>query len=201
MEKEPIFEGQQPLDRLIARLRYRVARRRIEAAGKKGRILDIGCGRYPLFLTAVDFAEKYAMDRNLAPGVEQGLAQEHIAVVNHCLEQQESLPFPAGFFDVVTMLAVFEHIEPALLVRVHRDIRRVLKPGGLYVLTTPTRQADAVLRGLDRLHLVTNAIHEHKAYYNPVTIASVLEESGFERERMRFGYFEWHMNIWGTAVK
>jgi len=196
-----IMEGQGPLDLLIARLRYRVARRRIARAGKKGRILDIGCGRYPLFLTTVDFAEKYGVDRNLASGAEKQLEREHVTVVNHCLERQEALPFPPDFFDVVTMLAVFEHIEPALLVRVHRDIRRVLKPGGLYVLTTPTRRADAVLRGLDRLHLITNTISEHKAYYNPATIASVWEESGFERDRMCFGYFEWYMNIWGTAVK
>ncbi len=200
MRKEPLLEGQRLLDRLIARLRYREARRRIGPAARDGRVLDIGCGGYPLFLTTVDGAEKYGVDQNVATGFVRHRRQKPITVVHHCLGQKD-LPFESDFFDVVILLAVFEHLEAALLVRIHKDIHRVLKPGGLYVLTTPSRRADAVLRGLDRLRLISNTVQEHKDYYYPARILAVLEESGFERQKMRYGYFEWYMNIWATARK
>jgi len=47
------------------------------------------------------------------------------------------LPFPAAAFDVVFSLDVFEHIPDS---DGHlREVRRVLKPGGLYLLQTPNK--------------------------------------------------------------
>lgn len=45
------------------------------------------------------------------------------------------LPYPDGSFDLVTCSEVLEHVENYRAVL--REIRRVLKPGGLMVITTP----------------------------------------------------------------
>jgi O-antigen biosynthesis protein len=47
----------------------------------------------------------------------------------------ENLTFPSGSFDIVITSDVMEHVrldDPA-----HREIRRVLKPGGVYLFTVP----------------------------------------------------------------
>jgi SAM-dependent methyltransferase len=55
----------------------------------------------------------------------------------------ESLPFASNSFDVVFVSEVVEHLSPALLRGGLIEIRRVLKPGGRLVGTTP---ADENLR-------------------------------------------------------
>ena len=47
----------------------------------------------------------------------------------------ENLTFPDASFDVVLTSDVLEHVR--LEARAHREIRRVLKPGGVYVFTVP----------------------------------------------------------------
>src|SRR6267143_2800704 len=48
---------------------------------------------------------------------------------------QQTLPYPDNSFDVVTATEVVEHLERYR--EVLRDICRVMRPGGLCVLTTP----------------------------------------------------------------
>jgi len=50
--------------------------------------------------------------------------------------QGEALPFKDGGFDLITMLEVIEHTESPG--RVLDEVRRVLRPGGRLVLTTPS---------------------------------------------------------------
>ena len=49
----------------------------------------------------------------------------------------EDLPFEDGSFDVVLLLAVYEHIPPPDRVRALRELRRVLRPGGIVVGEMP----------------------------------------------------------------
>jgi hypothetical protein len=44
-------------------------------------------------------------------------------------------------------------------------------------------------------------LEEHKDIYSPAEIETSLEAAGFDRERIRVGYFEMRMNIWATAVR
>ena len=54
-------------------------------------------------------------------------------VLKNCYLQDANLQDAS--FDRVVSISVFEHIEESVLVDVLRDVRRVLKPGGLLVLT------------------------------------------------------------------
>jgi 2-polyprenyl-3-methyl-5-hydroxy-6-metoxy-1,4-benzoquinol methylase len=186
----------------LAKQRYKVAKRKIYSAKKSGRILDIGCGCYPLFLTSINFAEKYGLDKNIEPSVANKMEKQGIVLINHYIEKEEKLPFKENFFDVVSMLAVFEHIDPQQLVRIHREINRILKPGGIYVMTTPAFWTEGLLKFLAKLRLISSiSISEHKGSYNYSMISSILQAADFPKNNLRFGYFELFMNMWTTAVK
>jgi ubiquinone/menaquinone biosynthesis C-methylase UbiE len=202
MKTSHIVEGYGPLDLFLARQRYRLVKRKIRLAKKTGRILDIGCGSYPMFLTLVDFREKYGLDKNIYSSAVERMKKKQIFLKNYVIEKINELPFETDFFDVVTMLAVFEHIEPNELVKIHREILRVLKPGGLYVMTTPAFWTDELLKLLAKMRLISAlSISEHKDSYSHRKISSVLQEAGFEEKTLRFGFFELMMNSWTIAMK
>ena len=104
------------LEKFLAEQRCRKANQLIPSSARSGRILDVGCGSYPLFLLNTSFSKKYALDKMISANQKQ--TAEQGIIFAHCdFELQESLPFEDNFFDVVTMLAVFEHIKPEILGR------------------------------------------------------------------------------------
>ena len=182
MTPSHMVRGYGPFDLFLAKQRYKIAGRKIKSAKKSGRILDIGCGSYPLFLAGVDFSEKYGIDKMVQGCVDDSPKEQGIRLVDDDIENSQSLPFEDDFFDVVSMLAVFEHIEPEELVRIHREIYRILKPGGMYVMTTPACWTDWLLKFLAKVRLISDVeIKEHKDSYNFVKILSVLEKASFEK--------------------
>ena len=91
----------------------------------------------------------------------------------------QPLPLPDGSVDVVSCLAVIEHVEhPDLLAA---EAHRILKPGGVLVVTTPSSQAKPILELLSvRLRLIDPAeILDHKRYYRPDTLRAELTRAGF----------------------
>ena len=189
------------LEGFLSRQRGRMADRLIPAASRSGRLLDLGCGATPRFLLSTDFAEKFGVDR-IAGDNGHGAYPPAITRIDGDVETMDNLPFEEDYFDVVTMLAVFEHIEPARLVTLVAEIRRVLRPGGIYILTTPAAWTDRLLRIMATVKLVNPVLFaEHKDTYSSAKIASILQRGGFAAANVRFGYFEAFMNIWATAAK
>ena len=62
------------------------------------------------------------------------------------LNQEPHLPFAADYFEAVTLLAVVEHLNPDSMALLFREACRVLKPGGIVVLTTPAAWSDGLLK-------------------------------------------------------
>lgn len=86
------------------------------------------------------------------------------------------LPFENEEFDVVTLLAVLEHLNhPKEMLQ---EIARVLKPNGILLLTVPSRAAKPVLEFLSyRLKIVSEAeIRDHKRYYNKADLANLAHQ-------------------------
>ena len=54
------------LEGFLAQQRSRVADALIPASLRTGRLLDIGCGAYPLFLAQTSFARKFGLDKQVA---------------------------------------------------------------------------------------------------------------------------------------
>lgn len=187
--------GRGLLEPTLARLRARRANRLIPPALRGGRILDVGCGSYPYFLSHTSFKEKLAVERQQPPSTPQGIRWFELD-----LNSTPELPFPDGHLDVVTMLAVVEHLDPASLELLFADIRRVLRPGGRLIVTTPASWSDGLLKLMARLRLVSaEEIDEHVFAYTQPLLGWYFGRAGFARDHVRFGYFEAGLNLWATA--
>jgi len=57
-----VTRGSGLLEGFLARQRSRQARTLIPPSSGNGRVLDIGCGSYPLFLVGSEFAEKFGLE-------------------------------------------------------------------------------------------------------------------------------------------
>lgn len=107
-----------------------------------------------------------------------------IANLNH-----DSLPYPDASFDIVTATEVIEHLEDFR--RVVREIHRVLKPGGVCILSTPNiLNLNSRLRFLwfgfwnlfGPLPVLNSALYSTGGHINPVSwfyVAHALMDAGF----------------------
>jgi SAM-dependent methyltransferase len=192
--------GKGLLEPFLATMRTRRANRLIPAKLRNGRILDIGCGSFPYFLAHTAFQEKFAVDQ-LAMH-EQTASQLRIQFHNLNLNQKPKLPFETDFFDVVTLLAVVEHLNPDSMAVLFGETNRVLRPGGMVIMTTPAAWSDGLLKLMARLSLVSpEEIHEHAFAYTLPLIGWHFGQAGFGMDKVRFGYFELMLNMWATAQK
>jgi ubiquinone/menaquinone biosynthesis C-methylase UbiE len=132
----------------------------------------------------------------------KGFQGERIFLQHYDIEKEDKLPYGNNYFDVVTMLAVFEHIDPLHIVSMLKEVYRIMKPRGQYILTTPAAWADILLRTLARFGLVSREeIDEHKAKYTHIEISALLIKAGFNAVNIKHGYFEAFVNLWVSASK
>lgn len=185
------------LDAFIAKLRFKVAAKAIAESGKTGRILDVGCGANAAFLQQTNFQEKI--------GVDVGGSFEPIPGINYHsvdLNQPVAFPFEDNYFDVITFLAVIEHIHLHNVPYVLKQLRRVLNKGGMLILTTPAPWADKLLRTMANLHLISKEeIEEHQTAYSHRRLRQLLQKAGFEENKIHLHYFECWLNIWAKIEK
>jgi SAM-dependent methyltransferase len=185
------------LERWLARMRARRADLLIGPDSRHGHILDIGCGHSPFFLLQTDFDGKVGVEKSHPP-----YPVDSISFVVTDVERPGHLPFRESTFEVVTMLAVFEHLSPDRIVDLLNEIHRVLKIGGSFVMTTPPPWTDRLLGLMSRIHLVSRTeIDEHQQTYTRQQIAALFENSSFSNQAVSLGYFEAGLNIWGRALK
>ncbi len=192
--------GKGLLEPMLADLRAQRANKLIPPTLRTGRILDIGCGTYPYFLAHTSFAEKFAIDQLPLP--RQTASELKIESFTLDLEVEPHLPFENDYFESVTLLAVVEHLDPALMAKLFKEIYRVLKPGGMVVLTTPAAWSDGLLKFMASINLVSaEEIHEHAYAYTLPLLGWYFGQAGFEMTKTKFGYFEFMFNMWATAQK
>jgi SAM-dependent methyltransferase len=149
-------------------------------------VLDLGCGAAPglrylqargLVAVGADVSgAALAAARAVLPG----------ARLVRC-DVEGALPFGAGRFALVVMSEVVEHV--AALGPLLRECRRVLRPGGALVLTTPNlwdlRRAVGALGG------PTWSGHRDPTHVNlqtPRTLRRHLQAAGFAGVRVRAGW-------------
>ena len=196
-KKRKVTRGKGLLESLLAQRRAAMANRLIPAQLRQGRILDIGCGSYPYFLSHSSFREKFAIDQ-LPPAVEV----KEINWYRVDLNTRPKLPFKPAYFNVITMLAVAEHLNPTSLEQLLKEAHRALKPGGRVVITTPAAWSDGLLHLMARLHLVSSEeIDEHVYAYTLPLLGWYFGRAGFKMQRVRFGYFELGLNMWAVAER
>lgn len=119
------------------------------------RLLDIG-GFDGSFLNLV--SPRISRGVCIDPLIEDKVDGKIVLVKSYITER---LPFPDDSFDVVTMLAVFEHLS-LLREPIVKEVYRVLSVHGRIVLTVPDEAVDKILGVLVRLKLVDGmSLEEH----------------------------------------
>jgi SAM-dependent methyltransferase len=86
------------------------------------------------------------------------------------------LPFPGASFDLVVSFDVFEHIRDS---DAHlREVVRVLRPGGRYLVQTPSKWPNTVFETI-RWRSATRWRDDHCALHTPSQLRRRLETHGF----------------------
>ncbi len=156
------------VDRLLQQWRIRRALPYIRAGD---RLLDVGCFDRSLFERAAGrISAAVGIDPLVAPVSEPGLRliQDHFP-------PREDLP--AGGFDCITMLAVFEHLE-------NRDeacqaCHDLLSPGGRVILTVPRPEVDYILAVLKALRIIDGMSLEEHDHFDVTRTPDFFAGAGF----------------------
>jgi ubiquinone/menaquinone biosynthesis C-methylase UbiE len=162
---------------------------------EKGLLLDIGCA------AGAEFAPLAARGFQIV-GLDYSSEMLRLAhnrfrtSVNLCRGDAESLPFPDASFDHVICLGVFEYLST--YEKCLDEIHRILRPGGLAVISLPTRisldrlsynliHATAVplWRAVKRLRGKRTSNHAAARRWNrcdPLELDALVAKHGFHRE-------------------
>ena len=150
--------------------------RHLVLKGGVQKLLDVGCGEGILLSLIGDDVEKHGVD-----------ILEHIPEssgrINYLRHDVSSgLPYPDGTFDVVHSSELIEHLLDTEFFL--RECRRVLKPGGRLVVSTPNlhywRNIVEWLRGNQYFFVDYHAGQEgHVRYFCAKTISALAHGVGF----------------------
>lgn len=185
------------LENFLARIRAKKADELIDEKYRKGRLLDIGCGSYPYFLLSINFKEKFGIDKNSIKYI-----NGRVNIKKYKIRRDKKLPYNSNFFDIITLLAIIEHIDGEQAKKLLRETYRTLKPGGKIILTTPRDKANVILMLMSKLFLVSpEEINEHKQLYNSKILRAQLEYAGFKKDAIKIKTFEFGLNLIAIVEK
>ncbi|MCK9914424.1 class I SAM-dependent methyltransferase [Microbacteriaceae bacterium K1510] len=175
--------------------------------GTPQRALDIGCGvgRHALQLARLGY-DTAAVDLAEAGLAEVGrMAQaEDLSVSTHAAPMT-ALPFGDGTFDFAVAFNVIYHGDDAIVRATVNEIRRVLKPGGIYYGTMISKRT---LENVGSQEISRNTFmregdtedDKHPHYYsNAKDIVDIFD--GFrlrsleERAHRKPGFWHWHVVV------
>jgi len=111
-----------------------------ELFGEPGlRVLDVGCS-WGFNVISLELKRYTTVGVDLVPeplAVGARVARANGASFKVVCADAAGLPFPDGTFDAVTMVETLEHVYEEDRPKVVEECRRVLKPGGRLVISTP----------------------------------------------------------------
>lgn len=152
-----------------------------------GRVLDVGCGNG-------DWLGRMRLYGFECYGCEPDAVRAKIAAsilgVQVSVNDLPGAQYPEAHFDVVRLWHVLEHVHDPMAVLV--EARRVLRLGGLLILSSPNR--DSILA---RVYANVEDVPRHLFVFSPGTIRLYLEKTGFSIHHLRteglpwdiYGYF------------
>jgi len=175
-----IYEGRTPLDDYlqtrtdsVTRFRHERILAHIERWVAPGRLLDIGCADGRFLEIARDAGwriEGLETSSLLAREAEKLVGP----VIHTAILQEASLP--DNRFDAVDLSHVIEHVrDPRGLLR---EVRRILKPGGVVALSTPNVASLAALVLGGRWHQICPS--HHVPLFAPRTLRALVRACGFQ---------------------
>lgn len=170
-----------PVDRLLQRWRIAKVRPYIPCGA---RVLDIGCADGALF---EQLGPYIGGGIGIDPDLEHAVDKSCYSLISGWFP--DDLP-DARPFDVITMLAVVEHLLPDYLARLVQDCARFLKPEGRLVVTVPSLATDKILDLLKFLHIIDGMSLEEHHGFDPSEVSSIFSVSGLgliKRKKFQLG--------------
>ena len=162
------------------------------------RVLEIGCGRGEFAIWLSDkysHAEITAIDYS---GVAISLAQSRAATRGNQIlfkvEDSQALSFENCSFDYVISCECMEHVPyPA---KMAKEIYRVLRPGGHFILTTENYFNGMILAWMKTWILGTpfdsgSGVQPYENFFVFWRVKNILEVSGLEVKHMESNHFQW----------
>ncbi len=166
--------------------RYEMVVREAAQLPAGGRLLDVGCGDGLLLGRLAPLVKEAVGIDSEAEAIR--IATQMLAVHPHCRVLHNAcydVPFGNAEFDLVTSTDVIEHLtDPSLHLS---EIRRVLKPGGTLLLTTPKWRPD---RKWDERHFQE---------FKPDELNNLLARH-FTKVRMVYFWPSWCSRFYSTKV-
>jgi SAM-dependent methyltransferase len=168
------------LDRYLRERRIAKARRYVEQGDV---VLDIGCADGTMFERWSDtIAFGYGVDPTLAGKRETDRYVLYPGTFPDALPQISC--------DMITMLAVLEHIPEGRQAEAAAACHRILNPGGRVVVTVPSPQVDTILGVLRRLRMIDGMSLDEHYGFDPGRTEAVFAPPAFRlavRRRFQFG--------------
>lgn len=172
--------------------RYRI----IKDGIKKMRVLDAGCGTgygsYILAQTAESVTGIDISDETIQWCREHYESQDNLIFLQASLDE---LPFENGEFDCIINLEVIEHVDKDIQNKFLKEAKRVLKPTGVLIMSTPNKTNYTDKSGYHNpYHVSEFYLDEFKDYlakefdavklYNQTlyTVSSILNESVIDEQ-------------------
>ena len=173
--------------RSVASRRLQTVTRLLDKKPAEMRLLDVGCSRGQF----VDFAAQAGFNAEgvePAPDIAAAARALGLNVLTGLLEEQH---YPDAAFDVASLFEVVEHLrEPLPLLR---ECRRVLKPGGILIISTGNAASWTVAAmgaRWDYFHIEKDG--GHISFFNPASIAVMAQNAGFHVERIETARVKFH---------
>jgi SAM-dependent methyltransferase len=158
------------LDRVLQQWRIRHAVRWIP---DNARVLDVGCFDDTLFR---QLQPRLGAGVGIDPRLEEAVEGLRFRLVPGAFPDASP---PGACFDVITMLAVLEHVSAEEMDEWARSCIALLEPGGLVVATVPAPVVDTILDKLMRLRLLHGMDTDQHHGADPALIAAAFELAGF----------------------
>lgn len=169
-EQFPAFQNRR-LNSTLKILREALRESATDRAGAAPRILDLACGEG--VITAQ--IHKHLPDAELY-GIDYALTAIEAAArrgdpIHYAVGDAYQLPYAAGFFDVIVCNNIWEHVPDPL--RLLAGVKKVLKPGGHVIISTPSRYR---FRNMVRVCLGLPVVFLSTYHVTEYSVGQVLEQ-------------------------